>query len=496
MSSPLNRRPTSILPEDTLDGIDVGTVDDLENWVEGLLREEREERKFRPTLIDVRTSPEQLEKKRLELFRLGSKFAPVYREDVVGVDNILSQIDEVIDWLIHYKDYAKFGARLEPGVLFEGSPGTGKTHTSRYMATATDALFIDVRDFPYSGKVLTALDIKDLFILARETHLKINKPVILFWDEFEVVAVLLVGCTNYGGEIDVALRRSGRMGIHVEFNAPNRIGKAKLLQLYISKIRTKGEIDFDTASYFFDDSDTAASVEEAVQEAWRFAIYRWIREGHPRKGPALTQPDLLEVFLKRLVGPPPAYSEVSEETMYRIAVHETGHALAATLLDVGLRLVTVRPGAAHLGKTMTYLKDPRTATLPELLAHLKVGVAGFVVEDITGIPRGADASGDTRSITEIALDMVDNQGFSDRVGLFNPHAVAKRNYVAHPSVSEKIIEDSDLDVQDLINQAEKDTRKLLVDFGVDKIKKLAEKLVEVQTMTGKEFEGEVERVRH
>lgn len=527
MSNPLFResdKPRE--PESYPDnGIDIGTPDDLEKWVEELIQENRGSRRAHKTPLDSRVSPDKVSSLREELFRHGSKFAPVTREEIVGIDNILDQLDEVIDWLIHYKDYAKFGARPEPGIIFEGQPGTGKTYTSRYMATVADALFVDVRDFPYTGRILTAQDIKDLFRLARTAHERIEKPVILFWDEFESSAnersknlgpeqkavvsqitaeldgvngkpagILLIGCTNYGDDIDMALRRSGRMGMHVEFNAPSRKGKSQLLKLYISKIRTQGEIDVDTASYFFDDSDTAATVEEAVQQAWRFAVYRWIREGRKRSGPILAQPDLIEVFLKRLVGPPPAYSDVTEETNYRVAVHETGHALTATLLGVGLRLVTIRPGKEHLGKTMTYLEDPRTATIDELRAHLRVGVAGFVVEDITGIPRGADSGGDTKAVTDIALDLVDSQGLGQRVGLFNPRAMRKRYYDISPSISEKILEDSDLDIQSFINQAEDDVRKLLVDFGVDNIKKLAERLIERQTMTGRDFERAVREI--
>lgn len=528
MSDPLNKptTPKDLDYDDPDAGIELGTVDDLDSFVEDLIRNGRDRKRTQLPPKDSRVAQGELKRKRLELFQTGSKFAPVTREEIVGIDNVLSQIDEVVDWLIHYEDYVKFGARPEPGIIFEGSPGTGKTYTSRYMATVADALFVDVRDFPYSGRILNAQDIKDLFAIARMTHEKTNKPVILFWDEFEGSAmersrnippeqraavsqitaeldgingkpsgVLLIGCTNYGSEIDEALRRSGRMGMHVEFNAPSRTGKAKLLKLYVSKVNTKGEIDFDTASYFFDDSDTAANVEEAVQEAWRLAVYRWIRNGRPRQKPTLTQPDLLEVFLKRLVGPPPAYSDVTPETLYRIAVHETGHAIAAVLLGVGLRLVTVRPGKEHLGKTMTYLRDSRTSTLGELEAHLKVGVAGFVAEDITGIPRGADAAGDTRAVTDIAIDLVDTQGHGERTGLFNPHAARKRYYDVGPAVSGKILEDLDLDAQVLINQAEKEVRKLLNDFGVEKIHRLAERLVEVQTMTGKEFEKEVFLVR-
>jgi cell division protease FtsH len=528
LSNPLDRGrevpEVEIDPTGDLPGVDLGTMDDVEDWIQNLIRDDKTERRYSSNRMSNRISPDRIKIEREELFRTGSKFLPVKREEIVGVDNILIQIDEIVDWLINYKDYTRFSARPEPGIIFEGPPGTGKTYTSRYMATAANALFVDVRDFPYAGKTLVAPDIKDMFDLARATHKKTNRPIILFWDEFEGTAtersntaspeqkaavsqitaeldgingkptgVLLVGCTNYGNDIDEALKRPGRMGMHVEFNAPSRFGKSKLLQFYLSRVKTKGDIDFDTGSYFFDDSDTAASVEEAVQEAWRFAVHRWILEGRPRRGPLLTQGDLLEIFLKRLVGPPPAYSDVTPETLYQVAIHEIGHAVAAHLLGVGLRLVTIRPGKEHLGKTMTYLRDPRTATIEELEAHLAVGVAGFVVEDIVGIPRGADASGDTTAVTSMASDMVDNQGFGKRSGFLNLRVFTKRFYNASVA-SDRTLEEADLDTRELVDHAERESRRILTDFGVDKIKTLANRLIEVQTMTGKDFAKEVQKL--
>ena len=521
MSNPFEKK--NDLPEIEIDeeGIDLGTSEELETWFQDLVHNKKIDARYRKDPVDVRTSSDKLTPKRDGLFRTGSKFAPVQRNEIVGIDNILVQLDEVLDWLINYKDYSRFGARPEPGIVFQGSPGTGKTYTSRYMATMADALFVDVRDFPYSGRTLSALDVKDLFKRARRVHDETNKPVILFWDEFEGVAgdrsrnipteqkaaisqitaeldgingkptgVLLIGCTNYGDELDPALLRPGRMGMHVEFNTPDRTGKAKLLKLYLSKIKTKGEVDFDTASYFFDDNDTAAAVEEAVQEAWRFAVYRWIREGKTRKSPYLTQADLIEIFLKRLVGPPPAYSDVTPEALYRVAVHEVGHALVAHLLGVGLRLLTVRPGKEHLGKTLTYFKDSRTATIEEIESQLAVGVAGFVAEDVAGVPRGADSEGDTKAVTQIALNLIDSQGFGKRSGFVNPYALQKRFYNGG-GVSEKVLAAADSDIEEVIGQAEKTAKALLVNFGADKLKALASRLIEVQTMTGKDFSGEV-----
>src|ERR1039458_8177439 len=127
-------------------------------------------------------------KRRKQVFKSSSKFLPTERGDVVGIDGILEEADTIIDWVNNVGFYRKHEARLEPGVIFYGSPGTGKTLVSRYIATQTAALFIDVRDWPYRGPFPVAEDIAALFQMARKTYSKNQRPIILFWDEFETIA--------------------------------------------------------------------------------------------------------------------------------------------------------------------------------------------------------------------------------------------------------------------------------------------------------------------
>jgi len=54
----------------------------------------------------------------------------------------------LIDALRQSETLARYGARLEAGVLFQGPPGTGKTLVARYVATVSGALFVNAREFP------------------------------------------------------------------------------------------------------------------------------------------------------------------------------------------------------------------------------------------------------------------------------------------------------------------------------------------------------------
>lgn len=478
--------------------------------------------------LDQARSPEsELEAQRARLFKEGSEFKYTERSDIVGIDNILAEVDDLIHWLQNSKVYEKHNARLEPGAIFEGEPGTGKTLVSRYIASQSGARFVNVRDFPIAGSVVTANDIRDLFCRARESYAATGVPHVLFWDEFETAAVersgvgvtpeqaatvsqltaeldgvhgkneglVLIGCTNYMYSIDAALRRSGRMGLHIEFHSPDREGKKLLLNHYLRQYNTHGEIDVDTLSYFFDSDANAADIEESCMEAWRFAVHRKI-QGRKRL-PKLAQPDLIQVFIKRLVGPPTAFVNLPKEDLVRVAIHEAGHAIMALIFDIPLRLVTVQPGKKALGRTIFAEVREHIGTLDEMVSQMRVGIGSIVAERVCAIPPLVGSTGDIKMVNRIATELVDNLYEGDRTKLFHPRAVAAarcgRNGSANPAVSAESIRDSDLDVQDLLEDTFHDALEVMATIGPNTLWDIARELSDRVTLTGDEFREVVER---
>ena len=340
----------------------------------------KSKKKKQPLSESARIHAEEEEKRR-QVFKTGSKFLATERSDVVGIDGLLEEADRIIDWVDNADFYYGHEVRLEPGVIFYGSPGTGKTLISRYIATQTDALFVDVRDWPYRWATPTADDISALFQLARKTYAKNRKPIILFWDEFETVAqdrgkaqpslalavsqltaeldgiegknegILLIGCTNYITQIDQALMRPGRMGHHLYFRSPDRHGKSLLLEHYLTPYKT-GELDYWALSGCFTASASAAEIEEACRMAWHYSV---LRAGKERSAPRLLRADVLEVFVRRLIGHEIDFVHLNHKQRLAIAVHEGGHALVALAWGIPLLLVTVRAGASSLGKVMVQI---------------------------------------------------------------------------------------------------------------------------------------------
>jgi cell division protease FtsH len=473
-----------------------------------------------PPVATKTYSEEELIRRRTELFEEGSDFKETHRSDIVGIDNVLAEVDQVIHWLRNASEYQKYGSRLEPGVIFEGDPGTGKTLVSRYIATESDALFVNVRDFPHEGTLYRDSDIADLFKRARERYAETNCPVVLFWDEFENAAIerseatpdqavtvsqitaeldgihgknegiLLIGCTNYIYGIDAALRRSGRMGLQIEFHAPDREGKKLLLDHYLKQYELRGTLDINTLSYFFETRATAADIEEACVEAWRQAIYRKIE--NKAEKPSLVQDDLIEGFLKRLVGPPTSFVNMTLEDRAQIAVHECGHAIMAVVYDIPLRLITVQPGKKALGRTFTFEKNDHIDTIDEWVSHLRVGLGSISAEKEAGLPAGAGCTHDIEEVNKIGAQLVDELYAGKETKLMNPTAIAGVRHKSHdsranPNISLSTVDKADRDIERLLEVSSLDADKTMANIGKENLWKIANIVNERVTLTGDEF---------
>jgi cell division protease FtsH len=455
------------------------------------------------------------------LFRDGSDFKPTDRTQIIGIDDVLNEIDEIIHWLAHSSQYQDYQARIEPGIILAGSPGTGKTSTARYIATKSKAFFLNVRDFAHQGNLFSDSDIRDLFRRSREKYAVTKTPIVLFWDEFEGVAkerssdhtspdqaavvsqltselegalgknegILLIGCTNYLYDIDHALRRSGRLGLHFEFTAPDRRGKEKILAFYLGQKHSRDGIDVETLSHFFDKNATAADIEEACEEAWRNATRRHI-DSYESEQPTLSQEDLVKVFVKRLVGPPTTY-KVPEEERIRIAIHEIGHAVVAMAYGVKVRLITVQPGKKSLGRTMIDELMEYIATKDEIVDWIRCGAGGIAAERAAGIPELIGCTGDIVQINQNVQRLIDKMGYGETTRLFNVSEYNRENARgfggAKPSVSEQMVLQSDLECKALVDQIEREANAVMEAVGEDDLWTMATALNESITMTGSEF---------
>ena len=150
---------------------------------------------FRPEQIDVRLS------------------------DVVGIDPVKDEVVRSLNLFLAHETFAReMGGRPRRGILFEGGPGTGKTHTAKAMAAEAGVpfLFASASSFQSSFYGATARKIRSYFKELRRAAAR-EGGAIGFIDEFDAI-----GGTRNGMEMTAAPAGisgcGGLTGLGMEFH--------------------------------------------------------------------------------------------------------------------------------------------------------------------------------------------------------------------------------------------------------------------------------------
>ncbi|MBX9926320.1 MAG: ATP-dependent metallopeptidase FtsH/Yme1/Tma family protein, partial [Hyphomicrobiaceae bacterium] len=98
-------------------------------------------------------------------------------EDVAGVDEAKSDLEEIVDFLRDPQKFQRLGGRIPRGVLLVGPPGTGKTLLARAIAGEANVPFFTISgsDFVEMFVGVGASRVRDMFEQAKK-----NAPCIIF----------------------------------------------------------------------------------------------------------------------------------------------------------------------------------------------------------------------------------------------------------------------------------------------------------------------------
>jgi SpoVK/Ycf46/Vps4 family AAA+-type ATPase len=207
---------------------------------------------------------------------------------------------KVIEPLENEEKYREFGLGVTNGVLLYGPPGTGKTHITQALAEELGYGFVEIEpsDIVSRWTGEAPKNIKRLFDDAVE-----NQPCVVFIDEIDAVAserdgrgmnqsqketvnqllnelsrvqdedVVVVGATNKIGQVDEAIKRSGRFDEKIEVPLPDDEGRKEVLRVHLRDRPVRmDEIDWDeavekTAGY------TASDLELVAENAAEAALH-------------------------------------------------------------------------------------------------------------------------------------------------------------------------------------------------------------------------------
>mmetsp|Transcript_16545 Transcript_16545/g.29805 ORF Transcript_16545/g.29805 Transcript_16545/m.29805 type:complete len:531 (+) Transcript_16545:141-1733(+) len=324
-------------------------------------------------------------------------------DDVRGIDECKAELQEIVAFLKDPRKFQQSGAKLPKGVLLTGEPGTGKTLLAKAIAgeAGVKFFFASGSDFDEVFVGLGAKRIRELFEEAKR-----NAPCIVFIDEIDALGgsraskdinfnrqslnqllveidgfkttdnIIVIGATNLPGNLDSALKRSGRFDKEVNIPLPDIRGRIEIFNLYLSRVKHSPDVDVrHMANMTF--GKTGADISNIVN----LAVLNSVKAGRE----AFDMRDFDLAIERTLVGVDRKSLVVTEEEKMNTALHEMGHVIA-TLFTKGankLYRVNILPRGNALGVTISIPDhDMYSQTIQEVLASIDVSMGGRCAEEL------------------------------------------------------------------------------------------------------------------
>ncbi|UPK24195.1 AAA family ATPase [Bradyrhizobium sp. 195] len=210
-------------------------------------------------------------------------------------------------------------------------------------------------------------------------------------------AIILAAATNYLAGVDAALRRPGRFERIVELGRQDRAGAANVLRHHLRG--SLGEADIEAAARIAERL-TSAEIAGHVQTARRSA-----RQANR----ALHVDDLVAAIL-------PA-SPTTLEKLFRICIHESGHAIGSLALGYGT-LLSLSAAERGISLGRTDIDPPDEFTRVTIEDHVTVDLCGRAAERIflsaEGVGSGGE-QGDVATATRLIAGLHASAGLGDSI---------------------------------------------------------------------------------
>ncbi len=436
--------------------------------------------------------------------------------DVAGVDEAKEELSEVVDFLSEPKKFTRLGGRIPKGVLLVGPPGTGKTLLARAVAGEAGVPFFSISgsDFVEMFVGVGAARVRDLF-----TQGKKNAPCLIFIDEIDAVGrqrgaglggghdereqtlnqllvemdgfesnegVILIAATNRPDVLDPALLRPGRFDRQVVVPTPDLRGRQRILQVHTRKSPLDKNVNLEVIAKGTP-GFSGADLENLVNEAALHAAKSNQDE--------VKMADFEEAKDKVLMGKERRSVILSEEEKRVTAYHEAGHALIPKVLE-GLdpiHKVTIIPRGMAMGLTQTLPEDDRHSYSKDYMENMLVFMlGGRVAEELFIGKITTGASNDIERASKMSRKMVCQWGMSEELGPLSfgdntDQVFLGKELIHSKDYSEDTARLIDKEVRRFIDIAHEKARKLLREHE-DLMHKMAEALLERETITGKDID--------
>ena len=437
--------------------------------------------------------------------------------DVAGVEEAKEELREIVEFLKEPQKFIALGARIPKGVLLVGSPGTGKTLMAKAVSGEAGVPFFSISgsEFVEMFVGVGASRVRDLFDEAKK-----HSPCIVFVDEIDAVGrhrgaglggshdereqtlnqllvemdgfgtdtnVIVIAATNRPDILDPALMRPGRFDRRVMLDKPDLKGREAILKVHTRGKPVAAEVSLEQIARSTP-GFVGADLENLVNEAAILSARR--------NKKIIGQSEFEESIERVIAGPERKSRLINPKEKKIIAYHEAGHAVVINALPEGdpVQKVSIISRGMMGGFTRSLPTEDRNLESRKKLMSDMIGMLGgraaeeIMFDDIT-----SGASSDIERVTKIARSMVTRLGMSEKLGPMTYGQKEEMIFLGREiseqrDYSEAVAQEIDREVQRAVHEAYQ-SAKAILETHKDKLIAVAEKLLEVETITNEEFEA-------
>ncbi len=446
---------------------------------------------------------------------LTEKHGRVTFDDVAGIDEAKEDLEEIVEFLRNPQKFSRLGGKIPKGALLVGPPGTGKTLLARAVAGEAGVPFFTISgsDFVEMFVGVGASRVRDMFEQAKK-----NAPCIVFIDEIDAVGrsrgvgygggndereqtlnqllvemdgfeanegIIIVAATNRPDVLDPALLRPGRFDRQVQVPNPDIKGREKILGVHARKTPLGADVDLRIIARGtpgFSGADLANLVNEAALMAAR--IGRRV----------VTMEDFEMAKDKVMMGAERRSMVMTEDEKKLTAYHEAGHAVVGLNVPQHdpIHKATIIPRGRALGLVLSLPeRDQLSVSYQKYTSKIAMAMGGRVAEELVfgkeNVTSGA--ASDIQQVTKIARAMVTQFGYAEELGYID-YANEQQSYLGsygggsnHSGITQKTIDDK---VKALVDEGYETAKRILTEKR-DDLERLAQGLLEYETLTGPEI---------
>jgi cell division protease FtsH len=444
-------------------------------------------------------------------------------DDVAGVDEAKTELQEVVEFLKDPNRYTRIGAKIPKGVLLVGPPGTGKTLLAKAVAGEAGVPFFSISgsEFIELFVGVGAARVRDLFEQAKQ-----QAPCIVFIDELDALGksrggngpfiggndereqtlnqlltemdgfdansgVIILAATNRPDVLDPALRRPGRFDRQIVVDRPDKIGREAILKVHTKNVKLADDIDLGKIAARtpgFAGADLANLVNEAALLAAR------------KHQSQVTMADFNEAIERVVAGLEKKSRVLSEIEKKTVAYHEVGHAIVGALMPGAGKVekISVVPrGVGALGYTVQLPEEDRFLMMEdEIRGRIATLLGGRSAEELIFGRVSTGASDDIQKATDLAERSVTLYGMSKDLG---PVAFEKSQQQflegwqnPRRSVSPKVAEEIDREVKEIVDGSHR-MALLILQTNQALLEEIAQILLQKEILEGSELQEQLAR---